>query len=120
MDHYYPDYKDTTPDAHRFGADQIQLTPLVIPFHDAMVEFLERKGRWSKDLQTRQDALLERERRMHEAWPAFWQDHKDREDPKSARKEWVDWKKANLPELPDTPGTLPGASSTTAPSGGHA
>ena len=65
-------------------------------------------------------ALLERERRMHEAWPAFWQDHKDREDPKSARKEWVDWKKANLPELPDTPGTLPGTSSTTAPSGGHA
>ena len=120
MDRYYPDYKDTTPDAHRFGTDQIQLTPLVIPFHDAMVEFLTSKGRWSKDLQTRQDALLERERRMHEAWPAFWQDHKDREDPKSARKEWVDWKKANLPELPDTPGALPGASSTTAPSGGHA
>lgn len=57
---------------------------------------------------------------MHEAWPVFWQDHKDREDPKSARKEWVDWKKANLPELPDTPGALPGTSSTTAPSGGHA
>ena len=84
------------------------------------MDFLTSKGRWSKDLQTRQDALLERERRMHEAWPAFWQDHKDRKDPKSARKEWVDWKKANLPELPDTPGTLPGTSSTTAPSGGHA
>ncbi|RUP81154.1 TAXI family TRAP transporter solute-binding subunit [Glutamicibacter protophormiae] len=119
MDRYYPDYKDTTPDAHRFGTDQIQLTPLVIPFHDAMVEFLTSRGRWSTDLQTRQDALLDRERRMREAWPEFWKDHKDAEDPKATRKEWVAWKKSNLPALPETPGTLPGQSSpTTSPTGG--
>ncbi|WHF22246.1 hypothetical protein QJS66_19250 [Kocuria rhizophila] len=50
IDRYYPTAKDTAgrPPLRR---GQIQLTPLVIPFHDAMVEFLEGKGRWSKDLQ---------------------------------------------------------------------
>ncbi|NDO78645.1 TAXI family TRAP transporter solute-binding subunit [Kocuria indica] len=117
LDENFQYYKDTTPDAHRFATDQIQLTPLVIPFHDAAVEFLTRKNRWSRELQTRQDALLERERLMTEAWPDFW---KSQSDEKAARKAWVEWKKSNLPPLPEVPGTLAEDPMSTAPAGGNA
>ncbi|WP_223286333.1 TAXI family TRAP transporter solute-binding subunit [Kocuria atrinae] len=56
MDKYFEDYKNATPDAKNFAFDQILLDPMVVPFHEAMVDFLKEKGRWTKDLQTRNDA----------------------------------------------------------------
>ena len=97
MDKYFEDYKNATPDAKNFAFDQILLDPMVVPFHEAMVDFLKEKGRWTKDLQTRHDALLDREQRMAEAWPDFWEQHKN--DPEVPAK-WVDWKRENLPKLP--------------------
>ncbi|MCT1545108.1 MULTISPECIES: TAXI family TRAP transporter solute-binding subunit [Kocuria] len=78
MDENFEYYKNTTPDAHRFAANEIQLTPLVIPFHDAMVQFLIDKKRWNADLQSRQTALVERERLMLDAWPDFWSNQTDK------------------------------------------
>ena len=94
----FDDYKDATSDAHKFGADEVLLTPLVIPYHEGAIQFLKKIGKWTPGLQKRNDALLDRERRMHEAWPGFYDEHKDADD---LAQRWKQWKDDNLPELPE-------------------
>lgn len=74
------------------------MTPMVVPFHDGAVQFFERVGRWSEQLQARQDALLEREELMLSAWDDFWEEHGDSGE---AAQRWYSWKQDNLPSLPD-------------------
>ena len=110
LDENFEYYKDSTPDAKSFAFDRILLEPLVVPFHEAMVDFLKDKGRWTPGLQKRNDALLQRERLMAEAWPEFWKDNKKAPD---VRDRWVDWKDENLPVLPpitDLPGSADNSS----------
>lgn len=90
-------YADSTPDTANFALDQIMMLPLTVPFHEGAIRFLEQHGRWSPGLQRRNDALLEREEAMHEAWPDFWQRNSDADD---VRQRWKDWKSKNLPALP--------------------
>lgn len=94
---HYGDYKDSTADAHRFSDEKVLLTPMVVPFHEASVEHFKKIDRWSPDLQRRQDALLEHERLLHEAWPGFWEENKKADNPAAL---WKEWKKKNLPPLP--------------------
>ncbi|MCQ9370404.1 TAXI family TRAP transporter solute-binding subunit [Corynebacterium sp. 35RC1] len=93
----FDDFKDATPDAKKFALDQILLLPLVLPFHEGAIRFLDEQGRWNESLQARNDALLLREERMREAWPQFW---KENEDASDVDKRWLQWKKDNLPALP--------------------
>ena len=71
---------------------------MTIPFHEGSVEYFKEIGRWSPDLQKRQDALLGREKAMQEQWPTFWERNRDAEN---VRELWVDWKRQNLPALPE-------------------
>lgn len=91
-------YKDATVDAHKFGADEVLLTPLVIPYHEGAIDFLKSIHKWTPGLQRRNDALLERERLMHEEWPHFFDRHKDSGN---LAEQWKQWKDDNLPKLPD-------------------
>lgn len=93
----YDSFKDSTPDAYKFGPDHVLLMPLIVPFHEGAVEFFKEYGRWTPDLQRRNDALLEREKLMVEAWPDFWAEHSSDDNPAEA---WFEWKIENLPPLP--------------------
>lgn len=95
---YFEVFEHSTPDAKNFALDKIMLLPLTVPFHEGAVNFLEQHGRWSPDLQRRNDALIAREDAMHEAWPAFWADNSGAED---VVQRWKDWKFNNLPKLPE-------------------
>lgn len=94
---YFEHYRDATPDAEKFAVDQIMTSPLVIPFHEGVIDLLKEHGRWDASVQRRQDALLEREQLLAEAWPPFWEQHSGDEDPARA---WRDWKREHLPALP--------------------
>lgn len=94
----FDSFVGTTPDAQRFALDNILLTPLVIPFHPGTVRFLKEHGRWNDSLQARNDALLDREKLMHAAWPDFLEEHKHIKNPAA---EWKKYKKDNLPRLPE-------------------
>ena len=87
-----------TPDMDKFTPDKVMLVPMTIPFHEGSVEYFKEIGRWSPDLQKRQDALLWREKAMQEQWPTFWERNRDAEN---VRELWVDWKRQNLPALPE-------------------
>lgn len=97
MHEHFDLYVDSTPDTKNFALDQIMMLPLTVPFHEGAIKFLTQHGRWSPGLQQRNDALLEREDAMHDAWPDFWDQNKDADD---VRQRWKDWKAQNLPELP--------------------
>lgn len=106
---FYDDFKNATPDADQFGADQVLLTPLVVPFHEGAVDFFRDIGRWTPGLQARNDALIQREARMAEAWPEFWSEHSTATD---VSRLWREWKQENLPPLPavnDLPDESPAA-----------
>lgn len=94
---HFDDFKDATPDTHKFAPDKVMLVPMAVPFHEGSVEFFKEMGRWTPDLQQRQDALIEREEAMQKQWPEFWKEHADADN---VRDLWRDWKRDNLPTLP--------------------
>lgn len=110
MDKHYANYKDATPDADKFGAEEVMMTPLVIPMHEGSVAFFKQNGRWTADLERRNQALLEREQLLAGAWPGFWARHA--KDPDIAAK-WRSWKKENFPKLPPV-NDVPADSASTA------
>ncbi|WP_073707120.1 TAXI family TRAP transporter solute-binding subunit [Glutamicibacter sp. 0426] len=97
MDKHYDKFKDATPDAHKFGADEVMLTPMVIPMHEGSVAFFKQAGRWTADLEKRNQALLEREQLLAQAWPDFWSKYSGEPD---IAERWRKWKKQNFPKLP--------------------
>ncbi|MGO1183246.1 MAG: TAXI family TRAP transporter solute-binding subunit [Micrococcaceae bacterium] len=94
---HYDSYRDVTGNTKYFDLDQILLDPMVTPFHEGAVRFLEEHGRWTPDVQARQEALLARERQISDAWPDFWDEYSGHDAPSGV---WQQWKKENLPELP--------------------
>lgn len=97
IDEHFDEFTAMTPDAKSFAPDVIMRTPLVVPFHEGTIRFLDEKGLWPEDLNRRNEALLQRAELMLEAWPDFWENH-DRDQ--SANEQWKKWKKENLPKLP--------------------
>ncbi|MBD8029314.1 TAXI family TRAP transporter solute-binding subunit [Corynebacterium gallinarum] len=87
-----------TPDMDNFTPDSVMLVPMTVPFHEGSIEFFKEIGRWTPGLQRRQDALLEREKAMQKQWPIFWKENRDKDN---ARELWVEWKRENLPALPE-------------------
>lgn len=91
----FDDFKDSTPDAPAFAADKVLLAPTV-PFHEGAVSFFRDIGRWTPELQERNEALVERERLMEEHWPDFWDEHSGDGD---VVRLWKRWKSENLPAI---------------------
>lgn len=106
IDEHFEHFRDATPDAQNFGPDKVLLEPMVVPFHSGSVEYFRSIGRWTEGHEARQQALLDREGLLAEAWPGFWERHGD--DDGVARR-WKDWKRENLPGLPPIDSTDEGA-----------
>ena len=92
----FPHFKDATPDAERFDPSVVLMEPLVVPFHAGAVQFFTEIGRWTPQLRERNDALLEREQLMRQAWPDVLAQHSSEE----LGAAWDSWKAENLPQLP--------------------
>lgn len=92
------DHLNATPDMDKFTPDRVMLVPMTIPFHEGSVEYFKEIGRWTPDLQRRQNALIEREKAMQKQWPIFWEENRDKDN---VRELWVEWKRQNLPALPE-------------------
>lgn len=95
-------YRDATPDAHSFDVQKLLLNPMVVPYHPGVIPILEQADRWTDSHQRQQDALIERERLMAEAWPDFYAEfgaHRPRK-PFEISEDWAKFKQDNLPELP--------------------
>ncbi|MDZ5077282.1 TAXI family TRAP transporter solute-binding subunit [Nesterenkonia sp. HG001] len=98
IDEHFEHFRDATPDAESFGPENVLLDPLVVPFHEGSVEYFRDIGRWTEDLQRRNQALLDREGLLTDAWPSFWERHAGDDD---VARRWKDWKRENLPALPE-------------------
>lgn len=90
---HHPHYRDATPDAHRFEISQLLTSPLVVPFHEGVIDLLTRHGRWSPAHTAQQEALLEREARLQDAWTVF-------RDSGWPPARWREWKNDRLPTRP--------------------
>lgn len=90
---HHPHYRHATPDAHRFEVAQVLTSPLVVPFHEGVIGMLAQHGRWSPAHAAQQEALLERETRLREAWSTF-------RDSGRPPAQWRDWKNDHLPARP--------------------
>lgn len=83
----YDDYKDNAPGAVGYALEYQDLQ-WVIPFHDAVVDYYEEIGVWTDEMQAHQNALVERQQVLLEAWSAFVDDAPGDED--AFREAWMD------------------------------
>lgn len=90
-------YRNATRDTPSFAVDKLMFDPMIAPFHDGALGFFKEKGVWTDSHQRRQQALLDRERHLHENWPGFIEENKEADD---VKVRWAKWKKENLPPLP--------------------
>ncbi|MCQ9343004.1 TAXI family TRAP transporter solute-binding subunit [Corynebacterium sp. 153RC1] len=95
----FDEYKNVTTESPAMSIDQLVMTPLFIPFHKGVVRVLKERGKWTDALDVRNQALLERERIMQEAWPGFWAEHGSKPHAETSAM-WDQWRAENLPELP--------------------
>ncbi|MBE0490034.1 MAG: TAXI family TRAP transporter solute-binding subunit [Halomonas sp.] len=75
----YDDYKDNAPGAVGYALEYQDLQ-WVIPFHDAVVEYYEKIGVWTDEMQAHQEQLVERQNLLLATWGAFVNDAPDDEE----------------------------------------
>jgi len=88
----FDDYKGATSTTPLWGMDEAKLSPVLVPFHDELVAFLENAGRWTDEAQKEQDRLLAREEKLRGGWAEVSAGTSDDE----LATAWAAWKGANL------------------------
>ncbi|WBU56231.1 TAXI family TRAP transporter solute-binding subunit [Paracoccus sediminicola] len=63
----YPTYSDASPGADGWALEN-QILDWIVPFHEGAIPVLEAQGVWSPEAQAHNDALVERQDRLAEAW----------------------------------------------------
>ncbi|WP_111411916.1 TAXI family TRAP transporter solute-binding subunit [Billgrantia lactosivorans] len=96
----YDDYKDAAPGAVGYALEYQDLT-WVLPFHDAVVEYYKEIGEWTDEMQAHQDALIERQEVLLEAWDAFLDDAPD--DEEAFQDAWMEARAEALTEAGHDP-----------------
>ena len=66
----YDDFKDNAPGAAGYALDN-QNMKWVVPFHDGVVKYYRELGIWTDDMQAHQDALVQRQQVLSQAWSDF-------------------------------------------------
>lgn len=66
-------YKDAAPGAAGWALE-VQEFKWVIPFHPGAIRYFEEAGIWTEDMAAHNDALLAREKVLHDAWAALDKD----------------------------------------------
>jgi TRAP transporter TAXI family solute receptor len=68
MDENFDKYKDAMPDLKYYAKDQVLTEPKGIPFHEGTVKFFKENGLWSEEKEAKNNALIERYKKLKEAW----------------------------------------------------
>lgn len=66
----FDDYKDAAPGASGYALENQNMT-WVIPFHDAVVEYYREAGIWNEEMQSHQQALVDRQQLLLDEWKAY-------------------------------------------------
>lgn len=75
----YDLYKDGAPGAAGWALDNQSFT-WAVPYHAGAVRYFEEIGRWTPEMQAHNDALVERQRVLGEAWASYKDGAPDDED----------------------------------------
>ncbi|WP_110180356.1 TAXI family TRAP transporter solute-binding subunit [Nocardioides solisilvae] len=67
----YDSFKDATATTDAWNLDQAQVVPKEVPFHEGLIAYLEANDAWTEEAAAQQEALLEREEQLDEAWDEF-------------------------------------------------
>ncbi|WP_158232567.1 TAXI family TRAP transporter solute-binding subunit [Sporosarcina sp. P13] len=68
MDETYDSWENAAANLHNWHKDSILIQPAGVPLHDGMIQFLEEEGLWTEEYQTKNDELVERSKKLKEAW----------------------------------------------------
>lgn len=60
--------KSTLSTGQYYALEKVLTEPIGIPFHDETIEYFKEKGLWDEEKQAKNDALIERSKRLREAW----------------------------------------------------
>jgi TRAP transporter TAXI family solute receptor len=68
MDENFDAYKKAMPNLALYSKDEVLTEPRGIPFHEGAIKFLKEKGQWDDEKQAKNDALIERYKKLKAAW----------------------------------------------------
>lgn len=85
-------YKDATNVLYNHDINEVLNEPIVVPFHEGVVEFFEEHGLWSDKAEKRNNELIERQELLQKGWKDL--DHSLSEG--ELEEEWQLWKENNL------------------------
>lgn len=66
----FPDYDGDSPGIGGWSIDAQNMT-WIVPYHEGAIRYFEEIGLWSEEAQANNDALIERQRVLAEAWAAL-------------------------------------------------
>lgn len=68
MDETFDDWVGAAANLHNWGKDSILVEPFGVPVHEGTIKFLEEQGLWTEEYQTKNEELIERSKKLKEAW----------------------------------------------------
>jgi TRAP transporter TAXI family solute receptor len=68
MDETYETWVGAASNLHNWSKDSILVEPFGVPVHEGTIQFLEEEGLWTEEYQTKNDELIERSKKLKEAW----------------------------------------------------
>ena len=68
MDETFDDWVGAAANLHNWGKDSILIEPFGVPVHEGTIKFLEEQGLWTEEYQKKNEGLIERSKKLKEAW----------------------------------------------------
>ena len=68
MDETYESWKGAAANLHNWHKESILIEPFGVPLHEGTIQFLEEEGLWTEEYQNKNDELVERSKKLKEAW----------------------------------------------------
>ncbi len=91
----YDQYKDATPALVDWAEDNIELMPAGVPYHEGLVRYLKEKGLWTDEAEAKNNELIERSKKLKEAWEEFVNQAQGIGEQEFADK-WLEWKQQHV------------------------
>lgn len=97
----YENYKNATSNMWTYHPDEIKISPaeVGIPFHKGTVRYFKENDMWSEQQQKENDALIERQQDLQEAWKVVEKEAKEMNLSNEEHEEhWIKRKEELVPE----------------------
>ena len=88
----FPEYDGNSPGIGGWSID-LQNLNWIVPYHEGAIRYFEEAGLWSEEAQANNDALIERQRVLADAWEAL-----EAEDPADWEAAWSERRREALEE----------------------